>query len=133
MCAATYGPWGMNGDFTYGAVGSVCRFDPRVGGSLIARNAHNVLICNAEVCHDIDVQHSDGKITVRASRSRRIVVTGNRSFVTDGSAHHKHGSWIRLIDDRAQHYVVKGNAPRHVDRARLHIVGRLGGAKVCRI
>lgn len=121
----------VSGTLTIGAVGSTCAADPMVGGSIYARYSHNVVLCNVQVCHGVFVQHSTGRIMVRESRMRRLVVTRNDTFVDDGSHHHAPGL-IRLHHDRAFRFLIGHNA-RPVDRRDLRHAGRITGGRVCTV
>lgn len=103
------------GDFNFGPKGGDCRYDPMVGGSIIVKDSHNVLICQAQVCEDIIVKRNDGKITVRDTlKAKRLVVVGNKKFVSDGNDTHNAEHVIRLINNTVDELVVKKNDPRRV-------------------
>lgn len=104
----------VSGDVYLGSK-QTCRYDPKVGGSVIVKNSHNVLICQMEVCKKIVVKNNDGKITVRDSKTRTLRVQGNKRFVRDnGDRNHPRLSVIRLIDNKAKRLIVKNNKPRKV-------------------
>jgi hypothetical protein len=107
---------GITGDVTVGPKGGDCRFDPLVGGSVIVTDSHNVKVCHVTACKDIVIRRNDGRITLRDNVVRRIVVVGNREFVSDGRADHPRQSVIRLIDNTADSYVIRKNAPRKVQK-----------------
>lgn len=103
------------GDVTFGPKGGDCRYDPMVGGSIIVKSSHNVLICQAQVCEDIIVKRNDGKVTVRDTlKAERLVVVGNKRFVSDGNDTHNAEHVIRLINNTVDELVVKKNDPRRV-------------------
>jgi hypothetical protein len=106
----------ITGDVVFGSKGQACRFDPYVGGSIFVKNSHNVLVCQASVCKDIVLKNNDGRITVRKSTARRVVITHNKRFESDGDRAHRNESVIRLIRVGADKFVIKNNAPRRVTR-----------------
>jgi hypothetical protein len=105
----------VSGDVYLGSKQS-CKYDPVVGGSVVVKHSHNVLICDMTVCKKVVLKHNDGKITVRSSTARKIVVKYNRQFVRDrGDSTHRGLSTIRLIHVHGR-VVAKHNAPRQVLR-----------------
>jgi hypothetical protein len=102
----------VTGDVYVGSKRS-CAYDPLVGGSLTITGSHNVLICRLVVCKDVRLRGNDGRITVQGTDARKIVVRGNRHFVSDGDVGHVRPGLIRLLHNQGT-YVVANNAPRHV-------------------
>lgn len=119
-------------NFTMGATNTTCSADPRVGGSVYARGAHNVVLCNLQVCHSVIINHASGRVHYKESRSNRLVVTGNNKFIKDGDPTHHRLDAIRLFDDQYHSKVIKNNK-RPVDKRNLVHVGHLGGDKICRL
>lgn len=122
------GVWNL----TIGSTNTVCSADPRIGGSLFVRGAHNVVLCNVQVCHAVYLKHLTGRVIYKASRSNRLVVTHNDTFVKDGSPSHHHLDSVRLFNDSYHTKVIRHNK-RPVDRRNLHHVGRIGGSEPCRL
>lgn len=110
---------GFTGDIRIGNK-SRCRYDPRIGGNLSIIDSHNVLVCQTTVCKAMRIKHNDGKIAVRDSATRRLIVRGNTRFDSDGPSNHAREHVIRLFNIKADHVSIGANAPRPVKR---HNVG----------
>jgi hypothetical protein len=84
---------------TYVGSKDECAYDPFIGGSLVVRRSHNVLGCALQVCEAVRLVGNDGKVTLRASSMRDLLVTKHHRFVRDrGDASHRWLRRVRLID-----------------------------------
>jgi hypothetical protein len=105
----------MTGSLLIGSNDNDCSADPRVGGSVWARHSHNVILCHLQVCHSVVLTHDDGRMMVRDSTGRRLVVRHNDTFVKDGDPQHKALAGIRLFQDHFNYNLLHPNK-RHLIR-----------------